>query len=181
MKLTSSNETLAENKVLILYILDKIARPISNDDLYRLVLDSQEMNYFYFQQFLLDLIETKYIKNYINENESIYEITEIGKNALVLVEDLLPGIVKLKTDGTLKTSLNIIEEENSISAEYIPISKNEYSVKCKIVESNKTLFEVSTYAGSREQAKNITDNWNKNAIDIYPKLLNLLNENIEDN
>ena len=33
MKLTSDNETLAENKVLILYILNKIGKPVSNDSL----------------------------------------------------------------------------------------------------------------------------------------------------
>lgn len=79
MKLASSNETLAENKVLILYVLNKVAKPIANDDLYRLVSASQEINYFYFQQFLLDLIETKYIKNYLQENQLLYEMTDIRK------------------------------------------------------------------------------------------------------
>ena len=68
MKLTSDNETLAENKVLILYILDKVNKPINNDSLYKLVLSALDMNYFYFQQFLLDLIETKYIVNYHKES-----------------------------------------------------------------------------------------------------------------
>lgn len=177
MKLASSNETLAENKVLILYLLHKIAKPISNDNLYQLVISTQEINYFYFQQFLLDLIETKYIKNEILENESLYEITELGKNALVLVEDLLPGIIKLKTDGTLKGNLlSTMEEKNSVTSEYIPVSKNEYSVKCKIIENYKTIFEITTYAGSREKAKQISDYWNKSAIEIYPKLLHLLSE-----
>ena len=75
MKLTSDNETLAENKVLILYILDKIGKSITNDNLYKLTLAIQEMNYFYFQQFLLDLLENKYIVNYEKDEESVYEIT----------------------------------------------------------------------------------------------------------
>ena len=176
MKLAENKETLAENKVLILYILEKIAKPISNNSLYELVLEAQNMNYFYFQQFLLDLLETKYIKTYMIEAEAVYEVTDIGKNALVLVEDLLPGIIKLKMEGKLKQTLNTIEEKNSITSDFIPISKNEYSVKCKIVENGKTTFEVTLYAGSREQAKHISDNWNKNVLTIYPKLLEILNE-----
>ena len=31
-----------------------------------------------------------------------------------------------------------------------------------------------TFAGSRERAKRIVDNWNKNAKSIYPEILNLL-------
>ena len=46
--------------------------------------------------------------------------------------------------------------------------------KCKIVENSETIFEVKTFAGSRERAKRIVDNWNKNAKSIYPEILNLL-------
>ena len=63
VKLGADNETLAENKVLILYLLSIIDKPINNDSLYRLVLSIQDMNYFYFQQFLLDLIEDRIYNN----------------------------------------------------------------------------------------------------------------------
>ena len=36
MKLTQDGEVLAENKVLILYILNKLTNPITNDNLLRL-------------------------------------------------------------------------------------------------------------------------------------------------
>ena len=43
-------------------------------------------------------------------------------------------------------------------------------------EKNETIFEVRTFAGSRDRAKKIVDNWNKNASKIYPKILDLLLE-----
>ena len=176
MKLTSDSETLAENKVIILYILNKIGKSITNNALYELVLSVIDMNYFYFQQFILDLLETNYILKYDLDGSIVYEITDAGRSALDLVEDIIPGIIKLKMDGNLKNNLDTIEEENSIVSEYIPISENEYNVKCKIVENNKVIFELQTYAGSREQAKSISDNWEKNAENIYPKILKILNE-----
>ena len=45
MKLTSDNETLAENKVLILYILNKIDKPVSNDELLQLVLSIEDSKF----------------------------------------------------------------------------------------------------------------------------------------
>ena len=42
------------------------------------------------------------------------------------------------------------------------------------MENNETIFEVRTFAGSRDRAKQIVDNWNKNASSIYPKILNML-------
>lgn len=171
MKLTSDNETLAENKVLILYILNKIEKSITNDNLYQLTLAIQEMNYFYFQQFLLDLLENKYIVNYKKDEESVYEITTYGKEILELTSDMIPGIIKLKIENYLNGKLETIEEKKSITSEFIPKSENEFIVKCKIVENNETVFEVKTITNTREQAVKIIENWNKNASLIYPKIL----------
>ena len=52
LKLASDDETLAENKVLILYVLEKANKALTNDVLYKIVLESVNMNYFYFQQFI---------------------------------------------------------------------------------------------------------------------------------
>ncbi len=174
MKINSDNETLAENKVLILYILNKVHKPITNDNLYKLVLSAIDMNYFYFQQFLLDLISAKFIVNYQKEDQIVYELTPHGKNTLDLTLDILPGIIKLKADTNLKPVLDNIENEHSIIAEFTPKSEDNYIVNCKIVENNETVFEIKTFAGSRDEAKKIVDNWKNNAEQIYPKLLETL-------
>ena len=176
MKLTSDNETLARDKVLILYILNVIDKPVTNDALLELVLSIQDMNYFYFQQFLLDLLENKYITQYQEDEFSdiVYTLTPSGKETLELTKDMIPGIIKLKIDNTIKGELGEIEEEVSIISEFTPINKNDFIVTCKVVENNKTIFEVSTSAASREQAKLISDNWKENAINIYPKIIDLL-------
>ena len=181
MKLTSDNETLAENKVLILYILNKIDKPITNDALLQLVLYITDMNYFYFQQFLLDLLENKYIEIFKEDDnevfESVYRITDLGKQTLELTKDMIPGIIKLKVDSTFKDELEEIKEAVSIVSEFVPIDKNDFNVKCKIVENNRIIFEVDVFAGSREHAKTICDNWKENAENIYPKIIHLLEEN----
>ncbi len=177
MKITSDNETLAENKVLILYVLDTVNKPITNDALYSIVSSATDLNYFYFQQFLLDLIEVKYVVCYTKETQDVYELTESGKNTLDLTLDILPGIIKLKVDTNLKSSIEMFENAQSVVAEYIPKSENEYEVQCKIVENNEVIFDIKTFAYSREQAQNIVDNWKKNASKLYPKLIGLLTKN----
>ena len=179
MKLTSDDETLAENKVLILYVLEKAGKPLTNDVLYKIVLAAVNMNYFYFQQFLLDLINVGYIFSFQKEEQTLYSITDSGKRTLDLTLDLLPGIIKLQADTNLKPILDSSEEEQSIVAEYTPLNENHYTIICKVVDNNETVFEIKTFAGSREQAKEIVDNWQTNADDIYPKILSILtNKNI---
>ena len=76
--------------------------------------------------------------------------------------------------NNFKETLGEFQNEVSVTSDFIPHNEHEYSVKCKIVENNQTLFELQIYAGSREQAKAISDNWNNNADEIYPKILEIL-------
>ena len=172
MKLTSDNETLAEGKVIILYILNKLPNPISNEGLYKLVLSINDMNYFYFQQFLLDLTNNKYIEYFNNGIHTIYKITTLGKNVLELTEDILPGILKLLIDTELTTA----KTKKTNKTEFTPRSENNYVVTCKILENNECCFELKATAPSREQAKKIVSNWENNSNEIYRKILSLLTQ-----
>ena len=171
---SNNTTTLAENKVLILYILDRIDKEIKQDYLFQIITSINEINYFYFKQLLTDLIDSKLVGTYTKEEEPVVRITSDGKNAFVLTKDVLPGIMKLKADNIFEKEFHMIEQAASISAEFIPKNENDYTIKCKVIEDNETIFEVKTFVGSRDRAKRIVDNWNKNANKIYPKILNLL-------
>lgn len=175
MNSNSDNDTiLAENKVLILYILNLIKGEFRQDDLFKIITSINNVNYFYFKQVLTDLIDSHLVGSHTKEGEPVIQITTEGKNAYILTKDVLPGIMKLKADNIFAKELSTIEEESSVIAEFIPKSENEYRIKCKIVENNETIFEVTTHAGSRDRAKRIVDNWKQNATGIYPEILNLL-------
>ena len=173
MKSKSDKNNLAENKVLILYILNRLNKDITNDGLYKIISSVNGLNYFYFQQTLKDLVETNLV-GYTKDDDTVVKITSEGKNAYSLTKDLLPGIIKLKADNIFESEIATIQEESSVVAEFIPKNENEYTVKCKIIENNETIFEVETYAGSRDRAKKICDNWNNKATDLYPKIIELL-------
>ena len=161
-----------------MYILDKISNGILEDGLYKIISSINNVNYFYFKEVLTDLLDSKLVGKFTKdeEEESVLKITSDGKNALSLTLDVLPGILKLKADNVFNEEFSSISDETSIIAEFIPKSENDYTIKCKIIEKNETIFEVKTFAGSRERAKKIVDNWNENASKIYPKILDILLE-----
>ena len=171
------NKELAEDKVLILYLLNKIFDGIKNDNLYKIVSNSKDINYFYFQELIADLMSVNLICSFEQDGESFIKITTEGKNALDLTKSLLPGLLKLKADTIFKEENSNIVEESSVVTEFIPQDENNYTITCKIVEQNETIFEVSVYAASREKAKQISDNWKSNATKLYPQILELLSNN----
>ena len=178
----NSNKSLAQDKVLILYVLNNVKKNMTESDLFKLISPVNNINYFYFKQILADLVESNLVLSYTKgeENEdspAIYELTSEGEKSLNLTIDVLPGLLKLKIDTVLKNEINNIISEDAIVTEYIPENEHSYTVKCKIVENKKTIFEVRTFAGSNENAKLISDNWKENASTIYPKILDLLTKN----
>ena len=178
MSQSDNTTALAENKVLILYILNQIPDGIIEDGLFKIITAINDVNYFYFKQVLTDLLDTKLVGIFTKEEEEdVLKITSEGTNALSLTEDVLPGILKLKADNVFKKELSSITNESSVIAEFTPKNENDYTIRCKIVENNETIFEVKTFAGSRDRAKRIVDNWNKNASKIYPKILDILLDN----
>lgn len=158
------NKSLAQDKVLILYVLSNVKTDVTESDIFKIISPVNNINYFYFKQILADLVDSKLVQTYTkdedaDEKQVLYKLTFDGQNSLNLTIDVLPGLLKLKIDNVLKNELNNIISEDSIVTEYIPENENSYTVKCKIVENNKTIFEVRTFAGSNEHAKFIADNW----------------------
>ena len=71
---------LAENKVLILYLLNKLSDGIKNDNLYKIVSSVNGINYFYFQELLTDLIETNLVGSFTKDEDTFIKITTDGQN-----------------------------------------------------------------------------------------------------
>ncbi|MBR4110119.1 MAG: DUF4364 family protein [Clostridia bacterium] len=173
-------EKLAENKLIILYLLNNANCTLTNLQILRLLYDFEGFNYYYFQHLLSDLVEKKYIFNYKQGEEWLYEITAEGREVLELTGNILPGIVKHKLDIITKEQLQTVQNEVAITAEYIPENDNEYITSCKISEAHKVLFEINVYCASQEQAKKIADNWKNNANEIYPNVIKMLTKTKEE-
>jgi len=79
---SSDNTTaLAENKVLILYILNQISNGLLEDGLYKIISSINDVNYFYFKEVLTDLLDSKLVGIFTkDEEESVLRITSEGKN-----------------------------------------------------------------------------------------------------
>ena len=93
---SDNTTTLAENKVLILYILNLINGEIRQDNLFEIISSINNINYFYFKQVLTDLIDSNLVGTYTKEEEPLIRITSEGKNAYILTKAVLPDITKLK-------------------------------------------------------------------------------------
>lgn len=76
----NTRNSLAQDKVLILYVLNYLKKDITESDLFKFISPVDNMNYFYFKQILSDLVDSKLVETYTKEefdenNIAIYKLT----------------------------------------------------------------------------------------------------------
>ncbi|NMB95354.1 MAG: DUF4364 family protein [Clostridiaceae bacterium] len=169
-----NNKKLAENKLILLYIIHKLDMPVSNLQLTKLIMENNLMNYFFSQQILNELCDDKLLSSEVIDNKTFYSITDTGEKTLGYLSDLILPVDKEKIDIVMNSSKKKIRNETRITADFIPESENKYIVKCCVLEDNFTLIELTLAVGSRNDAKTICDNWKTHAQNIYPEIIKSL-------
>ncbi len=141
---------LAENKLLMLYILKSIKDPISNAQFTEIILENNFMNYFIFQQYLSELEESKFVEYHENNNKKLLVITEKGDSVLSLFKDRLSPSKITIINEYVKEKWESIKRELTIQADYTIASNDSFIVDLKAVESESLLMELKLTVPSKE-------------------------------
>ena len=207
MQYTSDDAlAVAENKILMLYILEKVNKDIAYKVYLELVTTLTEINYFVFHETLEELIQEGYILKeekvrYIdgdktfdevlkegqeielgreldNKDDRIitYKLSKLGEDSLKVAINMIPGISKLKIDTEFKKHYKLIKQDFSVSADYLP-EKNK--VICKAGEDDINIIRVELMINSVDQAKKIVRNWKEKADTLYLDII-ILSKTEED-
>ena len=167
---------LAESKLIIMYMLNKINLPMSLSYIQEFALTYEYMDYFSLSTYLSELTDSEYIAKNVEYNKTTYTITKKGYKTLSLFENLIPIDIKEKINEYVAINKNQIKKELDIVANFIE-NKNEYIVKCAVYEDNKPLLDISLKVTSKKYAKTICENWKKNPSKYYLSCIKtLLNE-----
>lgn len=167
---------LAQNKLLLLYILEKIDMPMENAQITQFVLENNYMNYFSTQQYLSELIDSKFIEVIYTKNNSkkSYKLSDSGKSTLAYFDNRIPTKMKKEIDSKYEKKKKQLINETQIVSDYYKKSESQYIINLKVIEKDINLFSLSLNVVSNKQAKKICDNWKKNPDQIYQKILDML-------
>ncbi|MDU4892065.1 MAG: DUF4364 family protein [Clostridium sp.] len=167
---------LAEKKLLLLYIIDKIDLPISNIQLTEIVLENNFINYFTLQEYIDELISSNLIIK-VNQNEKDrLTISSKGKEVLSLFKNRLSDEDINKLNTYIGVKMNLIKKEATISADYTIENGNSYVVSLSASENNIPLMEIKVTVASNKQARELCTKWKANPSDLYTKIIKVLSE-----
>lgn len=169
-----STEELAQNKLLLLYIIDKSEIPLTNGEITEFVLENNYMNYFLVQQFLSELVDSKFIEYSKKEDKERYTQLKKGELTLNYFLHKIPNEIKKDINEKFEVKKEETKRETQIIGDYFKKNENEYVVNLKLVERDCTLFSLYLNVVSSEQAKMICDNWKTSPDKVYQEILNTL-------
>jgi predicted transcriptional regulator len=176
MNSIESGRELAENKLILLYIINNLEAPVSNILLTKMILENKLMNYIFLQQYLDELCDGKFLEKINSEDKLSYRISPAGKQSLDYFISLIAAGTKARIDEALLKFKKHIKYEANIVSDFVAVNENEFIINLKISEGNFTYIDLKLTVGSRNDARNICSNWTKNSEKLYRKILSDITE-----
>ena len=166
---------LAQHKLIILYIINGADRLFSSDELSKFILENNLINYFFLQQYIKELKDTKLL-TLDNENKH-YHITKDGSAALDLFISKIPEDIIVVINSELANFKKNKLNEQSVHSDYYTDDYGRFYVDLSLVENSLSIFSLNFEVPTEEYAINICRQFKESPDDIYLKIMNIFDIN----
>lgn len=164
----------AENKLLLLYILDHIKLPMSKNQITEIVLENNFLNYFTLQQYISELISAGFIEYITVNNKNRLTVTSRGHKVLDMFLNRLSKDKTAVVDKYIEENIDSIKQEIELTADYTIASNDSFVVSLKASERGLTLIDLKLNVPSNRQARELCTKWKNNSSDLYNQIINVL-------
>ena len=158
-------------KVLILYILEKLPAPVSQNMLTELTLIDNATNYFDYIECLTELEQKDLI---ITTEEDKYSITPKGIRTAAEMESSLPYTIRLKASSGAERAAKILAREAMIKASHKEKPEGGVTVSLSLSDGLGEVMHLDILAGNEQQAKEMEKRFRKNAESLYLRIAGIL-------
>lgn len=171
-----NNEELAQNKLILLYIIKESNYSFTKDQITEFVLEKNYMNFFSIQQYLSELVDAGFIILVENEDKEGYKLLEKGNIALDYFTSKIPNSIKEDLQAEFDLQKIKQKKETQVLAEHYQREDGQYVVNLKLVENDDTLYSLYLTVATIDQVETISNAWQERTDFIYSETIRLLIE-----
>ena len=158
-------------KLMILYMLDKVNFPLTNNQLSEFFLDKNYTTFMTLQIVLNDLTEAGLIKSRKVGNATHYEITSDGREALSFFVGDISSAAVADMDEYLEKNRFSLRSEVGTTAEYFSAGNGSYTVHCAAREGQGTLLAIDINVPDEKLAADMCANWSARSQELYSHIM----------
>lgn len=170
----NSSGKIAENKIILLYILNQFEIPLTESQLTHFVLDKSLMNYFSYRQNMVELVHSQMIEFSSSDKSNYYLMSTRGQRTLEIFKELITSEMKDVIDNEVQIKKKQYLNENEVIANYVKVAENEYTVYLMAIEKGTPLLDLRLNVVSSKEAQKICNRWKNNAPEYFKKIIDLL-------
>lgn len=172
------NEEDVKNKLLILFVLDTYELPINRNILGQMCcLDNNWISYFFYDQFISELIDGGFIikrNDKRNENECLLEISEDGKICLNHFYGKIYESVRADVKGYIYENKLKYRKKQEFPCDYRRNSDGTFEVFCSVLDGEIAMFELKFTVPTEKKAASIAKKWQNAAPEMYKTYADLM-------
>ena len=165
---------LAENKLLVLYVIQSLKQPISKTQLTEIILENNFINYFTLQQYISELESSEFVGYVEKNNKKLITITKKGENVLSFFNERISPIKRDIIDNYISKTIDNIKKELTIHSDYTIEKNNSFIVDLKALEDEILLIDLKISVPTKKQASYLCARWKEYPSDIYTKIVQVL-------
>jgi len=168
-----------ENKLLILYLINRMELSLSRGQITDFVIDKDFMDYFKLEETLSNMLEQGLLEaiheNAQDANTTRYTVTNDGLTSLDYFENHITRPTRVLINQYVEENRGKVKRDYEVTATYFPnVEMEDYQVKCGVYEDRRALMELSISVDTREQAKLLQSNWRANASGLYQQIIDAM-------
>ncbi|MCM1173776.1 MAG: DUF4364 family protein [Blautia sp.] len=171
---TLNKDVLIFYKLIVLYMLNRAAFPITKAQVADFILEKEYMDFFTLQQVLAELTASEMISAKTVRNRTHLAITEEGRETLYLFQSRISSSTKDKINAFFQENAMEMRNEVSILSDYYKSTSGEYEARLTAAERDITLVDITLSVPDKETASAICANWQKKNQLIYQHLIEQL-------
>ena len=156
-------------KLLVLYIMDRVAAPIDFATLTDLSMCDSGVDYFQFAEAVSELTDS----GHLDQQGEIYAVTGKGRRTCAAGESSLSPVIRQRCDQRLAPLNQALKRKAQVRAEVREQSQG-FDACLSMDDDQGSLFSLTLLAPTREDAQRIADGFLDHPDRIYNGLLGVL-------
>ena len=169
-----SQESSTLYQLIVLYMLDHVAFPLTQAQISSFILDKGYTNYLTLQQAIAELDENNLLTQKQAANRTQLIITPEGKDTIHYFENRISPAIKEDIRNFFIENKMELKEEYSICSNYYKSVTGEYEAYLSAKDKDIELMSLKISVPTQAMAQDVCSNWQKRSKEVYQKLTEML-------
>ncbi len=158
-------------KLLVLYVMSRVAAPVDFAALTALALQDDGMDYFLFAQAVEELVASGHL---MLGDDGLYSITEKGRANSAVMENSLPSVVRGRCNRALASHNNALRRAEQVTAQVDTMEEGRCQLTLGLSDDAGELFRLTLAMPDRAQAQSVADSFQAAPDKLFHALVAVL-------